>query len=276
MTDNTETECPTCGKDNFDHARAMKMHHYQGHGESIAKEVVECNVCSSEFEILKYKLENGRGKYCSRECKDKAEREQIDVECDWCGNEMKRQPNRVNDLVFCGNKCRAEYQKDNSRVIKSCKNCGDDFEVVETMLKYDPRDYCSNGCYSDAHSRIVECSNCGDSFNKHLSRVRSPGDNFCSVSCLHEKYRGSDHPSWSGGEQYYGPNWSETRDKILERDSHQCQECGATEELHIHHIIPLRSFDGYEEANSEDNLITLCVGCHAAVEWGDLEVDNNG
>jgi 5-methylcytosine-specific restriction endonuclease McrA len=49
------------------------------------------------------------------------------------------------------------------------------------------------------------------------------------------------------------------RPKVLERDNYTCKMCGNKEELHVHHIIPIK------EGGSDDltNLITLCVNCHS-------------
>lgn len=81
------------------------------------------------------------------------------------------------------------------------------------------------------------------------------------------------------------------KQKVLERDNFQCQECGMTQERHIdlfnfrlivHHI------DGKgrrckTKNNNIDNLITLCVRCHKEIhqeiknieKWGDLLKQNN-
>lgn len=100
---------------------------------------------------------------------------------------------------------------------------------------------------------------------------------------------GENHPAWKGGEdRYYGPFWPEARRMALRRDQYRCQRCGITDPehieergrgLHVHHIKPVRTFDDHEEANDLGNLISLCTGCHSAVEWetgsrsgGDLHV----
>ena len=46
--------------------------------------------------------------------------------------------------------------------------------------------------------------------------------------------------------------------QALQRDSWRCQNCGASQNLHVHHVIR-RSKLG---ADALDNLITLCVSCH--------------
>jgi len=69
------------------------------------------------------------------------------------------------------------------------------------------------------------------------------------------------------------PNWEEKREKRLERDGHECQDCGVTEEeyyrgLDVHHHTKREEFvdDGgnvdWDAANDMDNMVTLCQSCH--------------
>lgn len=69
----------------------------------------------------------------------------------------------------------------------------------------------------------------------------------------------------------YGPDWDRVRTSIGERDGWLCQDeehakVGGNdrgEKLLVHHIRPLRTFNGnYLAANQPDNLITLCEKCH--------------
>ena len=50
---------------------------------------------------------------------------------------------------------------------------------------------------------------------------------------------------------------------VRERDAFTCQECGAKEKLHAHHMIPLKVCP--EKALDLDNGITFCSPCH--YEW---------
>lgn len=93
---------------------------------------------------------------------------------------------------------------------------------------------------------------------------------------LSRERTGEDHPNWTGGyETYYGADWKQQRVKALKRDGDVCQRCGLTATEHrektgktldVHHIRPSDAFDSHEEANRLDNLITLCRGCHIALE----------
>jgi 5-methylcytosine-specific restriction endonuclease McrA len=51
------------------------------------------------------------------------------------------------------------------------------------------------------------------------------------------------------------------RNQILHRDSWRCQSCGSMSNLEVHH----KDFRSHSGEDSEENLITLCNDCHAAV-----------
>ena len=54
------------------------------------------------------------------------------------------------------------------------------------------------------------------------------------------------------------------RNQVLRRDGWRCQFCGSMRSLEVHHK-DLRSHSGED---SQENLITLCNACHAAVHRG--------
>lgn len=69
----------------------------------------------------------------------------------------------------------------------------------------------------------------------------------------------------------YGPEWNRIHGWVLERDGNECQDedheaSGGGrlgESLVVHHIKPLREFNGdYLAANQPENLVTLCLSCH--------------
>lgn len=51
------------------------------------------------------------------------------------------------------------------------------------------------------------------------------------------------------------------REQVLRRDGLRCQCCGIKSNLEVHH----EEFRSQGGDDSEDNLITLCNGCHAIV-----------
>lgn len=74
-------------------------------------------------------------------------------------------------------------------------------------------------------------------------------------------------------EHYGSKEWKELRERALERDNYECQSCGISEENHkeqfgvglnVHHLTDIAEFDSPKEADSMENLETLCVKCHGA------------
>jgi 5-methylcytosine-specific restriction endonuclease McrA len=49
--------------------------------------------------------------------------------------------------------------------------------------------------------------------------------------------------------------------QVLRRDSWRCQSCGTMSNLEVHH----KEFRSQSGGDSEQNLITLCSGCHTVV-----------
>lgn len=56
------------------------------------------------------------------------------------------------------------------------------------------------------------------------------------------------------------PDYHKWRTACLKRDHFQCQHCGSTENLHVHHIKPYAKYP--KLATVVSNGITLCQGCH--------------
>lgn len=255
----TENECPTCS-DTFDTEAGMKRHHAQIHDESIAKSVSTCEVCGCDFEHY----DSRKGVVCSNECvggrisdlwestdkmvepPDMTGRELVTGECEVCGGEFEGIPSVVEKRRFCSKECKGEWcSGENHPMWKGGKVA-------------------------------VECEWCGEEYREdphREERTRWCSED-CAVEALSEMMLGEDHPRWREGAPEYGENWEEQREKVRERDGYSCVRCGVDEsemdrELDVHHITPIREFDGSEEANRLENLVALCRPCHMNVEsWG--------
>ena len=75
---------------------------------------------------------------------------------------------------------------------------------------------------------------------------------------------------------YWSMEWRRLRPKIKARDHHECILCakrGRVERmrLYVHHISPLKR--RYDLRTDDNNLITLCYGCHELVH-GRASTDN--
>lgn len=86
--------------------------------------------------------------------------------------------------------------------------------------------------------------------------------------------RGEKHPYWRGGKKsYYGSNWYFQRRQTLERDNYACRVCDIkNKSSDVHHLKSIRKFSNLEDANTLNNLITLCHSCHIKVERGVIKL----
>lgn len=140
------------------------------------------------------------------------------------------------------------------RKTEVCENCQSSFIPSNTS---NPSKYCSEDCFAEdsRHDRFeIECKNCGSIYQSHRSE-----STFCSSDC----YLKSEHnPFWNGGSSNIRktPEYIRWRQTIHENfDS--CETCGATENLHAHHIVPISEDE--ELATDVDNGVLLCGACHS-------------
>ncbi len=52
-----------------------------------------------------------------------------------------------------------------------------------------------------------------------------------------------------------------TRRQVLNLDRYRCQICGISENIQVHHVVPL-GMGGSQERDVPENMITLCATCH--------------
>lgn len=282
-----------------------KAHSEFMEGRRRNRKTVECDWCGKEFErIVSHIREHN---FCSRECQGKYysenrggedywgyEGKQVTRECERCGGEFTIPEAwvRKDRGRFCSSECYHKWTKEEgifkgennprwNRVKISCDNCGKELERTSFQINEHNHAFCSRKCCSEWREEKVEveCQNCGKTVEKVPSKAKRVEKHFCSNECRCEWSKGRNHPTWRGGyESYYGPNWQRQRRRTLERDNRTCQVCGIGEdgrEHDVHHIVSFREFglENHKEANSLENLITLCQSCHMLVERGGMEIE---
>jgi hypothetical protein len=255
-------ECPTCDYTS-DSERGVKIHHYQAHGESIAKITVECVVCGTEEERYECNVRNPDLCWCSTECEAEYKRNQpkelhprwkggeVTVECYICGTEKTVRRYRImrSEKFFCSPECHSKW--------KSEAYLGENNPFGYKQIE-------------------VECEWCGEPTYKTPGRIERSNNDFCSPECTsawQAKYQvGPNHHQWTGGRREYGPGWNpEKRRQVRKRDGFECQDCGLSQDrslelygrrLDVHHLVnPDKSINPVVY-NAKRNLVTLCVSCH--------------
>lgn len=164
--------------------------------------------------------------------------------CSFCFKEALNAPidTKKFPIVFCGPEHYDAYRTEQAKGNKAetpCSWCNKPVTRFKWMIKQGRRFYCSNECEGNWKSK----NKTGDK----VYNFKGTGDR------------------WSN----YGASWPYAKRQVLERDNHQCQECGKIKveigkEPDVHHLIPFDFFglDYHEIANELSNLICLCPSCH--------------
>jgi hypothetical protein len=119
----------------------------------------------------------------------------------------------------------------------------------------------------------MNCSFCHKKIGKYLNQInKNKGHVFCNFKCMglyrRQQYIGNNNPAWIDGSSYqdYPSQFTEVlREQIRERDNHECQNCGITEEEHLiiyGRMIEVHHIDYNKENCNKDNLITTCKQCN--------------
>lgn len=139
-----------------------------------------------------------------------------------------------------------------------CFYCGNSFRRSENRGSGE-KNYCSRECMSaDREDKIeVECGECGSALHLKRHRVEERGHEnfFCDVNCQAE-FKSNGRVDWHDSAKA-----KEVRNKVYERDDYICQDCGGEGTLNAHHIE--RRYERPDLVDDIDNLVTLCVECHA-------------
>ena len=208
---------------------------------------VKCLYCGRNFLIYPSQLKkhNGTGgRYCSRECRNKAHphnsyKEKITLSCKICGKKFKVFSSYKNQKC-CSAECRHKYQS--------------------KIMKDKPSGMLGKKHSIKAKTKMSKVW----SYEKHITEKRNK-----NVSLA---LRGKNHPNWKGGITPINHKIRESREykqwrkAVFERDNYTCQICGAKSQkeipvyLEADHIL---SFAKYPELRFDVfNGRTLCRECH--------------
>ncbi len=132
-----------------------------------------------------------------------------------------------------------------------CRFCNKYFYTQECWIKRGGGQYCNRECKDLKHGDLTIG-------RKHTEETKTKQ----SIAHL-----GSKNPAWIDGRSFipYPLGWNDTfKEQIRYRDGYKCQNCGTPEiesdrQLDIHHK------DCNKNNLKEDNLITLCRGCHISI-----------
>lgn len=189
--------------------------------------IKKCAYCGKEYQ--------GKGKYCSEECKEKQhiKNKTKTITCKHCGKQFITTKN----VSYCSEECRTAALKNQQREYRKrryiprkviCKECGKEFLTEYGNMK---RVFCSDECFKKYGHRVAKAT--------RRAKVR------CN------------------GYEFFDPH------EVLRRDNYTCQICGVKTPIELRgtlddcapeldHIIPLAL--GGE--HSKNNTQCLCRKCN--------------
>lgn len=126
-----------------------------------------------------------------------------------------------------------------------------DSRYIQNTRRYSENDYPSRGRYKNTGIAI--------------SMVSTSGERRAQLHTLGLEEYPQTHGSYKA--LVFHPKWTVRRKEILLRDHHSCVNCGASEELQVHHrqyhfVLSTKQFKApWDYPNHL--LITLCDKCHS-------------
>lgn len=150
----------------------------------------------------------------------------------------------------------------------ACAYCGAEVWRRKSQLEKYPRSYCSQECLFASRRKRVACfcAECGSPVERTPAEIAKSksGNVFCSQRCntvyLNRRRVGELHPNYNGGHSMYRANAIKAHGAYCHSTYCDLTVAGIDIPegmLDVHHI------DGDRGNNAIDNLIVLCVWCHA-------------
>lgn len=173
----------------------------------------------------------------------------INYNCEECGRPGKRvySATTVPEHIFCSVGCYAEWQKKYGSRTKRNKDPSFRKKVSEG-LKRRKRVLGENYHSPETKRKIGKTT--VQHWNEYDDETRS--------HMLDVLYQNAQEKRKHGP---YDVDWKRKSRKM--RSENVCRGCGATEDLTVHHIIPVKQGGD----RSPENLVTLCRSCHSKIEW---------
>jgi 5-methylcytosine-specific restriction endonuclease McrA len=191
-----------------------------------------CLQCGAGVRILKSQTKGGRGRFCSKVC---ARRHQFIHKSNISPMSKQRYADNVATMYKMGR--------------------GQDHPGWQEPIRF-------------------TCIFCQVDFLKKPWQTRGGGKKnlYCSIRCRSEHRKtlcGPNAPDWVGGKlTYHGRDWPEIRARVVAEQAGTCARCEqhVGSSLPVHHIIPFRCFESWDDANRRDNLVGMCQSCHMKTE----------
>ncbi|MGW0692808.1 endonuclease domain-containing protein [Streptomyces sp. NPDC002738] len=139
----------------------------------------QCAHCGKQFRARSKELAKGQWKHCSWACVEAAKAVQL-LACPTCKQVFLPRDN-ARSQRYCSRECAGIARRD--RVTRSCRGCGNSFEIKASKITTGRGWFCSRACYfGDAVQG--QCERCGVQFSARPSEVARGWARYCSRACV--------------------------------------------------------------------------------------------
>jgi len=273
----------------------------------MSKILKQCMQCGEDFYTEKGQLNAGYGKYCSVDCFRQWRKENcnIDLVCEYCGNEYTRIKAMADNSRFCSKECMNKGR--NGSITFNCNHCGNETTQSKSVYNKTKYHYCCVECSHKGrigkyvlpkHERkrsityvTFICDYCGEEAKQKYNNYNPKGKHhFCDKTCegawRSENITGNKCGQWKGGvtDLRYAirnsRNYRIWRKECFEREDYTCEICNNRGGyLEVHHVKPFslildeNEIQSIEEAKmcnelwDTENGQVLCKNCHDNITW---------
>lgn len=124
----------------------------------------QCSICSKDFYVKPSHLKLGYGKFCSKECKNKAQRKGHLIICDICGQESWKQPkalkNSKSGKFFCSKTCQTKWRNKYYSGELHANWCGGESTYQKIMAENKIKPFCRMCKEKDKRVLIIHHKDC--------------------------------------------------------------------------------------------------------------------
>ena len=239
-----------------------------------ARVEINCEICGNPKMVRVERVEQGMGRYCSKECSHEGRRRQEQLK--WGRKDLARK-------YKTGNKYVARWYDENGKTCSTTygkwwweMNNGEIPDGMVVMhkdnnpLNISPSNFIL-GTYKEMTDKGKATLKNDPQKWSHFLNEQSKKMSKLWDENKFKNVVGENHWKWRGGlGSEYPKSFSKSLKQFIKtRDNYQCQVCSRklykSKSAHVHHR------DRNRQNNDQDNLILLCVPCHNNVHGNKME-----